>query len=214
MGADPMPRPTFIFDYDGTLCDTVDAIADALAHTSRQFGGKAPGEATLRALVGTGRTLEETFRDLWPSGQDCTAPALAQWVALYRIRYAEQAEGSVRLYEGVADCLGRLRAVGNMVLLSNKGASAVLASLHHFGIHHLFDCILAAEPGQPCKPHPDVLGLRIAPVLPEVDAACCIVIGDTATDLQFAGTSVRRPAMPVMATGTWPRAKRSGTRTH
>jgi len=182
-----MRDPTFILDYDGTLCDTLAAITDSLVITFRHFDGVAPAVEDIRALVGTGKTVDETIRRLLPQG---AAPldddAVRARIAFYRGQYGLHAEAKVRLFEGVAECLDRLRALGKLVLVSNKGLQAVQASLRHFGIADHFQLVLAEEAGQARKPHPDVFSKRIATKLPGIAAEDCIVVGDTATDLEFA----------------------------
>jgi phosphoglycolate phosphatase len=181
-----MKELTFIFDYDGTLCDTLDAISDSLARTFRNFTGKVPDTDEIKALIGTGKTLEGTIHGLHRAGTDLDEPTLKEWVTFYRRDYNLHAESKVTLFEGVADSLGKIGRVGNMILLSNKGIHAVEASLRHFGIRDHFNLVLAEEPGQPRKPHPDVFSRRIVPALPGVEASGCVVVGDTAADLEFA----------------------------
>jgi len=181
-----MKKLTFIFDYDGTLCDTLDAISDSLVLTFRNFSGRAPEAAEIKALIGTGKTLEETIQELRVDEEPLEAAALKEWVTFYRGQYNLHAEAKVTLFEGVVESLDAVGRVGNVVLLSNKGIHAVQSSLRHFGIEDRFHLVLAEEPGQPRKPQADVFSMRIAPVLPGISASDCVVVGDTAADLEFA----------------------------
>lgn len=182
-----MNRPTFIFDYDGTLCDTLDAISSSLLATFAEFATHVPSQDDIARLIGTGKTLQETIHELRPAAEDALdEAALKQWVTFYRQWYAEHGEAKVTLFEGAEDTLARLGRVGDLVLLSNKGIAAVEGSLQRFGIRHHFGLVLAEEPGQPKKPDPKVLEQRIAPHFPALRAADCVVIGDTAADLEFA----------------------------
>lgn len=181
-----MKKLTFIFDYDGTLCDTLDAISDSLALTFRNFSGQAAETSEIKALIGTGKTLEETIHELRSTEPPLDAIALKEWVSFYRGQYNLHAEAKVTLFEGVVESLEAVGTVGNVVLLSNKGIHAVESSLRHFGIRDRFQLVLAEEPGQPRKPQAEVFSLRIAPALPGVSASDCVVVGDTAADLEFA----------------------------
>lgn len=182
-----MTRPLFIFDYDGTLCDTLDAISSSLCATFAAFADTVPAQDEIARLIGTGKTLQETIHALRPaSGPALDADALKRWVEHYRRCYAEHGEARVALFDGAHETLAALSRVGDLVLLSNKGIDAVETSLARFDIRRYFGLVLAEEPGQPKKPDPNVFTSRIAPNFPGVDAGRCVVIGDTAADLEFA----------------------------
>jgi phosphoglycolate phosphatase len=53
-------------------------------------------------------------------------------------------------------------------------------------LHDYFDLILAAAEGQACKPSALVFEQRVLPIFPDLTPSQCIMVGDTATDLQFA----------------------------
>jgi phosphoglycolate phosphatase len=182
-----MNKPLFIFDYDGTLCDTLEAISGSLLSTFAEFSSAVPTQDDIARLIGTGKTLQETINEL-RSAEDGALDddALKQWVGFYRKRYAEHGESKVTLFDGAAETLACLRKVGELVLLSNKGIEAVEGSLKRFDIRSYFSLVLAEEPGQPKKPDPAVFANRIAPLFPGVRAEDCIVIGDSAVDLEFA----------------------------
>lgn len=177
----------FIFDYDGTLCDTLEAISDSLLSTFAEFSSVVPTQRGIARLIGTGKTLQETINELHSAGDGVLDDnALKQWVGFYRKRYAEHGEAKVTLFDGAEEALARLREAGDLVLLSNKGIEAIEDSLKRFSIRSYFSLVLAEELGQPRKPDPAVFADRIAPMFPGVRAEDCVVIGDTALDLEFA----------------------------
>lgn len=182
-----MTKPLFIFDYDGTLCDTLEAISGSLLSTFAEFSTAVPAQDDIARLIGTGKTLQETITELRGAEEGAMDDdTLKQWVGFYRKRYAEHGESKVTLFAGAEATLARLRTVGELVLLSNKGIDAVEGSLKRFGIRNYFSLVLAEEPGQPKKPDPAVFASRIAPSFPGVRAEDCVVIGDTSADLEFA----------------------------
>ncbi|GAB3380948.1 HAD family hydrolase [Lysobacter fragariae] len=182
-----MKKPLFIFDYDGTLCDTLEAISGSLLSTFAEFSSSVPAQDDISRLIGTGKTLQETINELRSTEEGALDDdALKQWVGFYRQRYAEHGESKVTLFDGAKETLSSLREVGDLVLLSNKGIEAVEGSLKRFDIRSYFSLVLAEEPGQPKKPDPAVFANRIAPVFVGVRAEDCIVIGDTSADLEFA----------------------------
>ncbi|MEZ0472028.1 HAD family hydrolase [Luteimonas sp. C3_2_a3] len=104
----------------------------------------------------------------------------------YRKWYADHDESLVTLFDSAEETLVHLSAVGDLVLLSNKGTNAVEGSLSRFGIRDHFSLVLAEEPSKPRKPDPEVFSMRISPLFPAVQPADCVVTGDTAADPEFA----------------------------
>ena len=52
---------TFLLDYDGTLCDTLPAISATVQALFLEYGEPVPPSHEIQALVGTGKTLQETL---------------------------------------------------------------------------------------------------------------------------------------------------------
>lgn len=182
-----MNKPLFIFDYDGTLCDTLEAISGSLVSTFAEFSSFVPAQDDVARLIGTGKTLQETIKELHRAEDGpLDGNVIKLWVDFYRKRYADHGESKVTLFDGAEDTLACLCQVGDLVLLSNKGIEAVEGSLDRFGIRDYFSLVLADEPGQPKKPDPAVFAKRIEPLFPGIHGKDCVVIGDTATDLEFA----------------------------
>ena len=182
-----MHKKLFIFDFDGTICNTLGAISGSLQATFTEYSDDVPGQAEIAQLIGSGKTLQETIQTLRSADQKpLQDQELRQWIEHYRQHYARYGESLVTLFPGAQQTLQHLRTAGDLVLLSNKGRLAVHASLQRFGIHEHFAFVLAEEPGQPVKPDADVFSKRILPLFPAANPADCIVIGDTATDLTFA----------------------------
>jgi len=182
-----MQQPLFIFDYDGTICDTLLAISTSLAETFAEYSDSVPSERDIARLIGTGKTLHETIHELRPPSDDpLDKVTIQKWVDFYRKRYRDHGESLVTLFDGADRTLARLSTVGNLVLLSNKGIKAIEGSLNRFGIRDYFSAVLAEELGQPKKPDPEVFSKRISPLFPGIEPTYCIVIGDTVADLQFA----------------------------
>ncbi|MFT4103838.1 MAG: HAD family hydrolase [Burkholderiaceae bacterium] len=182
-----MQKRLFIFDYDGTICDTSRAISTSLTATFAEYSGAVPQEEDIARLIGTGKTLQETIHELRPTDAGPLDDGeLKRWVDSYRKRYADHGDLLVSLFDRAEETLVHLRSAGDLVLLSNKGIDAVEGSLNRFGIRDHFSLVLAEEPGQPRKPDPEVFFKRISPLFPAMEPADCVVIGDTAADLEFA----------------------------
>lgn len=181
-----MTPAAFIFDYDGTLCDTHAAIMASLTATLATHLPVLPDSGRIAAMVASGTTLQETFRALHARPETLDDDELARWTADYRSIYRADGEATVTLFDGVRETLAALRDRATLILLSNKNTPAVMHSLQRFGLIDTFDLILGELPGLPRKPDPAVFTQRIATVFPDLQPGRCVVIGDTTSDIGFA----------------------------
>ena len=176
-----LDKRTFLFDYDGTLCDTQQAIVKSMQALFQFHQHTIPSTEAIMDLVGSGNSIQETLLAL--AVKESLIP---QWVNIYRDLYAQN-EYLVHLFEGTHQTLAYLHANNHrLILVSNKGRVAVDASLKAFHLQGFFDLIIAEEFDLAKKPSPQVLTERILPVFPDAIAEHCVVVGDTAADLQFA----------------------------
>jgi len=176
---------TFLLDYDGTLCDTLPAISATVQAVFLEFDQPAPPAQEIQALVGTGKTLQDTLLTLASQHAPERLAQLPDWVAAYRSRYRDF-QSRVALFPGVRETLTALHGKARLVLLSNKSERAIHESLSHFKLNGYFDRILADSDGQPSKPDTRVFTHRLLPWLPELRPEECVMVGDTATDMRFA----------------------------
>lgn len=176
-----MHKRTFLFDYDGTLCDTQQAIVKSMQALFQYHQQTMPGTEAIMDLIGSGNSIQETLLAL-----AVNESSISQWVNIYRNVYAQH-EYLAHLFEGTHETLAYLHACNyRLILVSNKGRVAVDASLKAFHLQGYFDLVIAEEFDLAKKPSPQVLTERILPVFPDAIAEQCIVVGDTAADLQFA----------------------------
>jgi phosphoglycolate phosphatase len=185
-----MPYSLLLFDYDGTLCDTRRAITYSLRRTLIKVGHAAPTEEALQAIVERGVPLAETLHQLLPPG---SPPVPTAWVQTYRSIYLAEAEPLVTPFPGARETLAAATAAGaQVVVISNKGLAVLENSLRRHELYDYTALVLgderatAAGPTLPLKPDPALYTQRIQPRFPASSPAHTLVIGDTATDLQFA----------------------------
>ena len=140
-----------------------------------------PGTEAIMDLIGSGNSIQETLLAL-----AVNESSISQWVNIYRNLYAQH-EYLAHLFDGTHETLAYLHACNyRLILVSNKGRVAVDSSLKAFHLQGYFDLVIAEEFDLAKKPSPQVLTERILPVFPDAIAEHCIVVGDTAADLQFA----------------------------
>lgn len=175
-----------VLDYDGTLCATRGAIVDAIMRIFDLHRIARPDDERIAAIVGTGAALPEVVRLVHPAGHALTDDEVDCWTREYRQLYAEHSAASVRAFPGVRETLERLAGNVDIVVMSNKGAEAVNASLEALGLRAFIDAVIADENDQARKPNPRVFTERIVRHFAGARPGRTLVVGDTEVDLLFA----------------------------
>jgi phosphoglycolate phosphatase len=172
-----------IFDLDGTLASSLDAIAECMSVSLATFGFAAPSREEVRATVGL--SLEESARIL--SKGKASPAVIAQIVQLYQKFHEGDGAASIRLFDGTARLLENLPSYGvRSVLVSNTARKAMKQLLEHLRIWAFFDLTLSATDTEYSKPDPMLYTNSIAPNFAQIGREATLVIGDTETDITFA----------------------------
>ncbi|MBE7217465.1 MAG: HAD-IA family hydrolase [Caulobacteraceae bacterium] len=177
-----MSAPLAVFDVDGTLVDSREAIQAAM---TRGFGGAGlspPPYADTRRIVGL--SLPEALRTLAPA---LDAAALDRVADAYRTAWRDMhADPGFHepLYPGAADLLEHLSAAGwRLAMATGKSRRGVetIVRMHHW--EDVFASTHCADDG-PGKPHPAMLEAALAAAGARPRDA--VMIGDTAFDMHMA----------------------------
>jgi phosphoglycolate phosphatase len=169
-----------IFDLDGTLVDSCSVCVHILS-----------GMLTDR---GSDHTIDPVTARPWMSvggaamvsallGPACTDPD--RDVAEFRARYQELLTPPQTLFDGVAESLEQLRAVGfTLSICSNKPQNLCDKVLADTGIAPLFDTVVGLRPELRRKPAPDMLLATMSAL--DASPSQCLYIGDSEIDHQVA----------------------------
>jgi len=165
-----------IFDWDGTLFDSVGQIVASLQYAAQQFQQPLTDDAA-KSIIGLG--LPEVMQILFPQ-----VPHLQQQILeCYADHYVANSKGDA-WFDGVAELLADLKQQGIKLAVatgkSRKGLDRVLTQTQS---HDLFDITRAASETK-SKPHPLMLEEILAEMQVSIDSA--IMVGDTSYDLEMA----------------------------
>lgn len=168
-----------IFDWDGTLSNSVGHIVAAMLDAAAERALEPPTEQEIRNIVGLG--LPEALSRLFPDIGDSDRTDLA---AAYSRHFISTERDPPALFEGALDTLHALRARGIELAVatgkSRRGLDRVLAEL---GLSNLFDATRCADETR-SKPHPRMLQEIMAIRGKPADEA--LMIGDSEYDLAMA----------------------------
>ncbi|MEA5050387.1 MAG: HAD hydrolase-like protein [Oscillospiraceae bacterium] len=172
-----------VFDFDGTLADTIADIAAAVNRALARMGYAQHPLAAYDRMVGSGAdTL--CVRAL-PEGEKARA---AELLALYKADYFEHCTERTRAYGGVAGALQSLADAGcALAVITNKPQEQVERVLAACLGGTRFVRIVGQLPGVPKKPLPDTLLALMQACGYEKDET--VYVGDSDVDMQFANAA-------------------------
>jgi len=182
------PIRAALFDFDGTLADSFEAITASTNHVRHSFGLPALPEAEVRAYVGHG--LENLMEELCP-GFDT-----AEAVRRYREHHPSVMVSGTRLFPGVADTLATLHARGiKLAVCSNKAVAFTRSLIRSLGLGELMSAVFGPEDAGG-KPKPDPTMLLAACERLGVTPAETVYVGDMSIDV-LAGKAAGIPVWLV-----------------
>lgn len=166
-----------IFDFDGTLADTNEAIVRNYQTTFQQMGYPEPSAGQITPLIGL--PSETIFRTLVPGIEDQT---VADGVKLSRKLFYEVAIPYIKLFNGVKETLSSVVSKGiKTAVASSRNSPSLFYLLDYLELGEYFDDVTGVESVSHPKPAPDMaqsvlskFGFRPEEVL---------VVGDTLFDL-------------------------------
>jgi phosphoglycolate phosphatase len=189
MDLQPEKVRAVIFDFDGTLADSYEAIAASVNHV-RGHRGLPPLEvAEVRRHVGHGPNylLERTV-----NSDDVAAD-----LALYRAHHPTVMFAQTQLLPGAAEALAAVRRTGRQAAVcSNKPRAFTRDLLAHLEIAPLVDVVIGPEDARRPKPAPEMLLLAMARL--QLGPAEALYVGDMVVDIQTA----RSAGVPVWVVPT------------
>lgn len=168
-----------IFDWDGTVVDSVGPIVANFQTAIRDLDLPARSDAQIASLIGLG--IWEAMDILFP---DLGRPRLQALFTDYRDRHPNRRMDHGRPFDGVPAMLDALRGQGyRLAVATGKGRTGLDQSLESAGMADWFEATRTADECA-SKPAPDMIEelLWETGVAPEA----ALMVGDTEFDLAMA----------------------------
>jgi phosphoglycolate phosphatase len=168
-----------IFDWDGTLMDSVAHIVECIQQAAVTLEQPIPSIEAARNIIGLG--LPEAIAILFPHASATACEKIRQQ---YAHHFVLGSPDKIQLFDGVLPLLTQLREAGALLAVatgkSRLGLNRVLAQT---GLGDYFVATRCADETA-SKPHPLMLQQLLAHTGIAVDEA--VMIGDTSYDLEMA----------------------------
>jgi phosphoglycolate phosphatase len=168
-----------VFDLDGTIADTCEDLANAFAAAMEESGYPKPSLEQVTAAVGGG--AKKALQQLTGLEGEAAEPLLNRFLTKYDKICTEHTAA----YPGVPELLMRLAAQGAVLaVVTMKARIPTHKILSALELNAFFDEVIAFEDAERRKPDPATLLALMEKygVKPEDT----LMVGDTATDVQYA----------------------------
>ncbi|OEC36074.1 phosphoglycolate phosphatase [Pseudomonas cuatrocienegasensis] len=180
-----------IFDWDGTLVDSIGRIVLAMHHAADVCGWARRSDDEVRGIIGLG--LPEAIAVLYPDVAD--AARIDGFRQHYAACYLRLEASPSPLFAGVVEALSAFRQEGRLLAVATgKGRPGLQRVLQAHGWHDYFDATRCADETA-SKPDP----LMLQQILTQCGVAAheALMVGDSVFDIQMA----HRAGMHSVAVG-------------
>ena len=172
-----------LFDFDGTIANTVSVLREAVNLTMVQYGYPLHTDEDILRFINNG--ARELIRRAMPvdlqEDQELVDRVLVDYSGYYRQVYHH----TEHPYDGVAELIERLHNEGFRIgVLSNKQDDILRKLSARVLLPGSYDAAQGVVTGKPTKPHP-YLAEKLAADL-GVSPGNCVMIGDSDVDLYTA----------------------------
>lgn len=170
-----IPIKTIIFDFDGTLANTLPICDAAFQHVFREFDQRELSSAEIRGMFGPSETGIIRKNLLHPDTEEA--------IELYYAKYLEQHSLFVEHNSEINELLLYLKEKGiKLGIVTGKARRSLDISLKALQMEHFFDAIITGD--DVIHPKPDPEGVFKVLALLDASPQEAMFIGDSDADIQ------------------------------
>lgn len=176
-----------VFDLDGTLIDSMDAIMESINKTFSHFG-LGPYDWDRDIVRFFGKPFEYWAETLLQEGGKYSESNVKETVKKMWDNYAVIGPEKAKLKEGAGKLLKALDERGvKMAVATNMISRHAKSFFEHFEMKKYFKEICTVDDVERGKPHPDQMDCILGTL--KVDKDRVLMTGDSGSDLEFARNS-------------------------
>lgn len=168
-----------IFDWDGTLMDSVGRIVSAMQAAAREADQQIPTSVAVKNIIGL--SLDKAISELFENADTAQQKVLLDH---YKDQYVNHDKTPTPLFDGATELLTGLKSSGyKLAVATGKGRQGLQRVWAMSGTEDFFDNSRCADEAQ-SKPSPDMLHQLLSEMNIAVDEA--VMIGDSQFDMAMA----------------------------
>ena len=181
-----------LFDWDGTLIDSYHADTSAYLAMFKEMG-----------IAWGIKELERHYSPNWYQVYRAAKLPPKLWNEADRAWRAHYAKHKPQLISGARRVLEAIRTKHVLGLVTSGDRDRVVRQLREFCLTRLFSARVCSGDTRRKKPHPEPLKLALRQM--ELEAACCVYVGDAPQDVEMAR---RAGVRAIGVLGPFPTEKR------
>ena len=139
---------TILFDLDGTLIDSTEAILESFHRTYEVLGGDDPSDDAIKALIG--HTLEDMYLQVGIASE-----AVATYVRTYKEHYRVISREKTVMLPRAVEAIEMASGFATLGIVTTKTGLYSRELLEHFGVMDRFGVLIGREDVTHAKPHPE-----------------------------------------------------------
>jgi phosphoglycolate phosphatase len=166
-----------LFDLDGTLIESTDAIVSTFYHSFNELNFNFNGSVDdIKSLIGY--PLDIMYKEL-----GIEKDKINDFITSYKNRYRVISIEQTTLLENAFEAVKQASKIGRVSVVTTKTRMYTIPLLEHFGIAHFFEVVTGRENVQNPKPHPEPILLTLEQMNYDKNLHDVWMIGDTKLDL-------------------------------
>lgn len=165
---------TILFDLDGTLIDSTEAILEAFEYACVQNHFPVPSESEITALIGY--PLDVMFEKSGVPREKAMV-----FVNSYKSLYRQISNGKTDLLPMAKEAVESAAEFARLGVVTTKTARYSRILLEHLDIMHRFEVLIGREDVENPKPHPEPIFKAMESM--KADSKHTWMIGDTCMDI-------------------------------
>jgi phosphoglycolate phosphatase-like HAD superfamily hydrolase len=166
-----------LFDLDGTLIDSTDAILSTFNHSFKELNFDFKGsDEDIKSLIGY--PLDIMYAKL-----GIEESKVWDFVDAYKNRYRIISREQTTLLENAYEAVELASKIGRVSVVTTKTRAYTMPLLEHFNIAQFFEIVTGRENVQNPKPHPEPILITLEQMNYDKKLHDVWMIGDTKLDL-------------------------------
>ncbi len=166
-----------LFDLDGTLIDSTDAIVSTFKHSFKELNHPfTRSDEDIKSLIGY--PLDIMYKEL-----GVQESKVWDFVDAYKNRYRVISKEQTTLLENAFEAIELASKIARVSVVTTKTRMYTMPLLEHFNIAHFFEIVTGRENVQNPKPHPEPILVTLEQMNYNKDIDTVWMIGDTKLDL-------------------------------
>ena len=175
-----MKNKIILFDLDGTLIDSTEAILESFAVAFKTFNQPVPDERLIKAEIG--HPLDVMFSTLGVDEEE-----VWEYVDAYKMHYRQISCAKTMLLAEAKEAVELASKYAILGVVTTKTAKYSIELLEYMGLMSYFEVLIGREDVQNPKPNPEPIQKALAK-LPS-DTNSIWMVGDTCMDMIAANSA-------------------------